>query len=396
MLARMRIAIVYDCLFPHTVGGGERAYRQIAQSLSSDHEVTYLTMRQWGDEGPGDTSFKVIAVARDRALYGTDGSRRITPTLAFGWGVFWHLLRHAGRYDVVQSISFPYFSVIGAKLALWLRRSRAPLVVDWIEAWTRDYWIEYTGAVAGRIGFVVQQLAMRLSDRVYTYSRVHERRLVDALGQERVTRLTGLFEEPVHYADAGLAPSEPHVIYAGRHIPEKNVTALPAALEELMRRRPEVTATIFGRGPDAETVSTEIERRGLGDRVSMPGFVDVEEISSAMRQASCLVLPSRREGYGLVVLEANSAGTPVVTVAGPDNAATELVDDGTNGFVATEASPEALADALEAAIDGGQELRERTFNHYRAHAEEYALSSSLEAFAQAYRAGADRDAIARS
>ena len=48
----------------------------------------------------------------------------------------------------------------------------------------------------------------------------------------------------------------------------------------------------------------------------------------------CLVLPSRREGYGLVVIEAAAHGTPSVVVADPDNAAVELVTEGVNGFIA--------------------------------------------------------------
>ena len=44
----MRICIVYDCLFPYTVGGAERWYRNLAERLAAEgHEVTYLTLRQW-------------------------------------------------------------------------------------------------------------------------------------------------------------------------------------------------------------------------------------------------------------------------------------------------------------------------------------------------------------
>src|SRR5918995_789717 len=44
----MRICVVYDCLFPYTIGGGERWYRNLAERLHADgHEVTYLTLRQW-------------------------------------------------------------------------------------------------------------------------------------------------------------------------------------------------------------------------------------------------------------------------------------------------------------------------------------------------------------
>ena len=69
------------------------------------------------------------------------------------------------------------------------------------------------------------------------------------------------------------------------------------------------------------------------------------------------MLPSRREGYGLVVVEACAAGTPAVVVADPDNAATELIEEGVNGFVAASASPQDLAAAILRVRDAGPALR---------------------------------------
>ena len=73
-----------------------------------------------------------------------------------------------------------------------------------------------------------------------------------------------------------------------------------------------------------------------------------------------MVLPSRREGYGLVVVEAAARGVPSVVVADVDNAATELVDEGENGFVAPSASPEDLAAAILRVRDAGPALRTST------------------------------------
>jgi hypothetical protein len=42
----MRIAVLHDCLYPHTVGGAERWLRELALALASEHEVPYLTRRQ--------------------------------------------------------------------------------------------------------------------------------------------------------------------------------------------------------------------------------------------------------------------------------------------------------------------------------------------------------------
>src|SRR6185503_3303157 len=99
------------------------------------HEVTYLTRRQWEKGAEPGAPFPVIAVAPGGPLYTRTGRRRIWPPLRFGFAVFWHLLRHGGRYDVIHSDAFPYFSLIGAWLALRIRR-RSGLLVDWFEVWS--------------------------------------------------------------------------------------------------------------------------------------------------------------------------------------------------------------------------------------------------------------------
>src|SRR3954447_3846491 len=153
----MRICLVYDCLFPYTVGGAERWYRNLGERLGADgHDVTYLTLRQWedGDE-PEIPGMRVVAVGPRMALYTDRGRRRILPPLVFGLGVLRHLALR-GRYDVVHTASFPYFSLLAAGLVRVFRRFR--LVVDWHELWTLEYWREYLGAAAGRIGWLVQHL----------------------------------------------------------------------------------------------------------------------------------------------------------------------------------------------------------------------------------------------
>ena len=115
----MRICIVYDCLFPHTVGGAERWYRDLAQRLAEEgHEVTYLTLRQWprGERADLDGRVRVVTAGPRMALYTSSGRRRILPPLVFGLGVLLHLLRRGRRYDVVHTCSFPYFPLLSAAL----------------------------------------------------------------------------------------------------------------------------------------------------------------------------------------------------------------------------------------------------------------------------------------
>ena len=375
----MRICLVYDCLFPHTVGGAERWYRTLAEGLAAaGHDVTYVTMRQWGDEGvSAPAGVDVVAVAPDMELY-SGGRRRVLPPLAFGAGVLWHLARHGKRYDVVHTASFPYFSLLAAGAVRRIRRYR--LVVDWFEVWTRDYWRSYIGR-AGLIGWAVQRLCMRIRQRAFSTSRLYARRLGDegfAQEVEIVRPYTGTLEpgEP--------ATPQPLVVYAGRHIPEKDVPALLPAIAAARERAPELRSLILGDGPDRGRVLELIQELGLDDVVEAPGFVSAERVQEALRHATCLALPSRREGYGLVVVEAAAYGTPSVVVAGSDNAAVELIDEGVNGFVAASASPRDLADAILRVHTAGAQLRDSTRDWFAGNARELSVESVVERVTAAY------------
>ena len=122
------------------------------------------------------------------------------------------------------------------------------------------------------------------------------------------------------------AAAEPLVVFAGRHIPEKRVPALVPALALARERIPELRGEVLGDGPEREEVLRLRSQHGLDDVLDVPGFVSAERVERALARALCMVLPSRREGYGMVVIEAAALGTPSIVVAGPDNAAAELVE----------------------------------------------------------------------
>lgn len=378
----MRVCLVYDCLFPYTVGGAERWYRNLGERLAADgHEVTYLTLRQWGrDERADVPGVRVVSAGPRMELYASGGRRRVLPPLVFGVGVLWHLLRHGRRYDVVHTASFPYFSLLAAALVRPLRRFR--LVVDWFEVWSAEYWHEYLGRVGGRVGGAVQALCLRVPQRAFCFSQLHARRLRDAPVNGELTVLEGMYagseavREPV--------PAEPMVVFAGRHIPEKRVPAIVPALAIARERIPGLRGQILGDGPEREEVLRLRSEHGLDEALDVPGFVSAERVESALARALCMVLPSRREGYGMVVIEAAALGTPSVVVADPDNAAADLVVEGENGYVAPSATPEDLAAAIEHVHADGQALRERTAGWFRANARRLSLESSLETVLAAY------------
>ena len=381
----MRCCLAYDCLYPWTVGGAELWYRNLAERLAADgHEVTYLTRLQWGASEPPDIpGVRVIAVSRADELYGSGGNRRTVPPLRFGAGVLRHLWRHGRDYDVVHLCSFPYFSVLAAAAAR--RHGRYRLVIDWFELWTRDYWLRYLGAARGRVGYAIQRRCVRVRHRAFCFSRLHRDRLLAEGFRGEATVLAGLLGPEVSATERP-RPADPLIVYAGRHIAEKRVPAVVAAIAELRRRGHDVGGLILGDGPERPAVLAAIAEHGLQEHVSAPGFVTREEVDEAMARALCLVQPSEREGYGLVVVEAAAHGAPVVVVDGPDNAAVELVEPGVNGFVAASAGAADLADAIEAVQQAGPELRASAAGWFDQNAQRLSVAGSLAAVAASYRA----------
>jgi len=380
----LRICLVYDCLFPYTVGGAERWYRNLAQRLAAEgHDVTYLTLRQWPRAQRGVLpGVRVVAAGPRMALYHEAGQRRIAPPLVFGAGVLWHLLRHGHRYDVVHTASFPYFSLLAAALVRPLRRFR--LVVDWFEFWSADYWREYLGGARGRVGHAVQALCLRVRQHAFAFAELTAGRLRAHGLRGEVTVLRGLYVGAL--SPPAPVPAEPLVVFAGRHIPEKRAPAVVPAVGLARATLPDLRGRVLGDGPERPAVLAAIAEHGLADVVEAPGFVPTEDVERDLARALCLVLPSRREGYGLVVVEAASLGTPTVLVRDPDNAATELIDDGVNGFVAASASPADLADAIVRVHAAGGGLRASTAAWFAEHAAGLSVDASLDAVAASYGA----------
>jgi glycosyltransferase involved in cell wall biosynthesis len=256
-------------------------------------------------------------------------------------------------------------------------------VVDWHEIWTLEYWQDYLGPIGGRVGWVVQSLCLRIPQRAFCFSRLHERRLHVSGVRGELTVLEGEYSGPP-FARVR-APAEPIVVFAGRHIPDKRVDALIPAIVLARTKMPDLRAVLFGDGPERTAVLESIRAHGLEGVVEAPGFVEAGRVEQALATSLCLVLPSRREGYGLVLLEAMAKGTPAIVVSGPDNAATELISEGQNGFVAPSASAEDLAAAILRVRSAGQSLRDSTVRWFEANAGRLSLEQSLETVVSSYR-----------
>jgi glycosyltransferase involved in cell wall biosynthesis len=395
----LRIAIVYDCLFPYTVGGGERWYNQLVEGLvEANAEVTYLTRRQW-DEAPDIPGVRVVAVSGRTKLYDGRGKRRLLPTISFGLGLLVWMSRHRRAFDVVQLASFPFWSVLAVRIALVGTGTR--VVVDWFEIWSLKFWRSYAGAAVGTIGYLVQRLCLSLSPRIIVLSPSNADRL-RALGRtDPPLVLAGFLPSSDRFGrgnDESVPDYPPYVLFAGRHIQDKGVDLLPEAFAIAHQTIPELRFVIAGDGPLRGSVKRGCEDRGLEKVVDMPGFVSPEELERLMTRASCVVVPSRREGYGYIPVEAMGEGVPVITAGFDENLAVNNIEPGRNGFVADPPTPQHIADRILEVLAGGEALRRTTLDWYEEHATtrtaEHSVSQMIQAHAD-WRAEPKRHQFAK-
>lgn len=139
----------------------------------------------------------------------------------------------------------------------------------------------------------------------------------------------------------GLAADTRFVLFAGRLQPQKDPILLIRSFAAL--NEPKVHLLIAGEGDLRDEISSEISRFGLCERVTMLGSLPQAKLAQLQRVCNVFVLTSAYEGLPLVVLEALSCGTPVVTTRCGE---TPNLLSANSGVVCQESTPVEIADAL--------------------------------------------------
>ncbi len=137
-------------------------------------------------------------------------------------------------------------------------------------------------------------------------------------------------------------PEPPTALFVGVLERYKNVDGLAAAWRRVADRVPDARLVVVGKGPlrgEVETLAAE-----LPGRVELTEVLPPEGVAAALDDATLLVLPSRHEGLGRVVIEAFARGRGVV--ASRAGGVLDLVDDGVQGLLVDPEDTAGLADAL--------------------------------------------------
>lgn len=333
----MKIAFVYDAVYPWVKGGAEMRIHELGKRLSiRGHEVHIFGVKWW--EGKDTFEYEGMTlhgVCKARNLY-VNGRRSISEAIIFAAKLFPELRKE--NFDLIDVSVFPYFSCFTVKAVSILEK--VPLVFTWHEVWD-DYWYEYLGR-AGIFGQLVEKAVSKLSDNNIAVSNWTKDRL-ELLGVpgEKITVIPNgidfkkICESEPDWGNppVNLESKIYDITFAGRLIKEKNVDLLIKAVALLKADFPYIRCCIVGDGPEKAALVELAKRTGVYENVEFAGFQEYGALIGKIKASKVFVLPSSREGFGIVVIEAFACGVPVVTVRAKYNAAQGLVEDGVDGFI---------------------------------------------------------------
>ena len=189
--------------------------------------------------------------------------------------------------------------------------------------------------------------------------------------------------------------SERVFLFSGSLISRKGVDLLARAFVRLAREVPHVRLKIVGEGELRESLVQTL--RAVSERVEFVGFRDWDELPGEYARADVLCVPSRYDGWGLVVPEGLASGLPVIATDRM-GAALEFVETGCNGWLIPAGDEEAILKAMREAVllpdeklnQSRHQARESVSAHTLRHGAERFVSFAQEGIDDWVRAKAQR------
>jgi glycosyltransferase involved in cell wall biosynthesis len=363
----MKIAIVYDMVYPYSIGGVEVRNFSLAETLAKKGYDVHLygVKLWWGPDKIKRNGVFIHGVCRYKHKYDFKGRRSIIEPILFSFKLFLALFRE--KFDIIDCSAFPYFPCFSCKFYSILKK--VPLIITWHEVW-QDYWYSYLGSFKGFFGLIIERIVAKLTNKIISVSDRTKGDLVNlGISNENIDVIYNWIDvEKIKWLELDKEKSD--IIYAGRHLKHKNIDLLIRSLVLVKKKYPKIKAVITGEGPETKKLKFLTKKLGLEDNIDFLGFIeDHFKVYSKMKSSKIFVLPSILEGFGIVSIEANACGLPVITIKSRKNAAADLIENGKNGFICNLTEQE-LANNIIKLLDDNS-LRGKMGNISKKYAEKY-------------------------
>lgn len=340
-------------------GGSERYVEQMARGLvARGARVTVFCAAH--DNAP-----------RDEVVDGVRFMRRGTKLDIYALGVLHLLTRRLGKVDLVVDVQngLPFFTRLG---------TRRPVVVL-VHHVHREQWpVVYPGRM-GKLGWWIES---RLAPLLYrrsqyiTVSRASRDELI-TLGVDS-TRIAVVHNgtEPAPHVDTRRSRT-PALTVLGRLVPHKQVEHAIDAVAWLRERHPDLRLAVVGSGWWEDDLKKYAAERGVADLVSFEGHATEKRKHELLAWSWVMLLPSLKEGWGLVVGEAGGHGVPTIAYHAAGGTRESIVH-GRSGLLVSDHTE--FVKSVEKLIRDGDE-RNRLGEGARARSRTFAWEHSQESFA---------------
>jgi glycosyltransferase involved in cell wall biosynthesis len=336
MIERRRALLLFTSVF---VNGGIQRFNQTLLDACAEigQPCRVLSLNDTPDSINGREQSPGISIT------GFAGNR-----WRFALGIWKALVREPYGHVLIGHVNF----LVIVCLAVAASRRRAPrslLVAHGIEVWSH---------IDG-----LRRRAMRRIDRVLCVSDYTRQRIIDQVPGIDAGRLT-VFPNALARIWRRIAPILPPRPFPDRFIlsvtrlePGDRYKGIASVIEAFsMLEDQSLHYLVVGQGSDVNFLQAVAEHHGVEGRVHfLPGISDTE-MATLYQKCEAFVLPSGKEGFGIVFLEAMFFGAPVI--AAHEKGAIDVVRDGETGLAVRFGDSTAIKDAIER-LSTDSELRTR-------------------------------------
>ena len=353
---RLRVAFLNWRDAGHPEAGGAEVFleRVSAELAALGHQVTVCVSRYAG--------------ALPRELVGDVTYVRLGGRLSVYPRVFAWLLRHRARFDVAIDVQ--------NGLPFWTPALGKP-VVNVTHHLHREQWPEVFGPVRAHLGWWLES---RLAPRIYRHCQYftvsaatrQELALVGVDPARVSVGYSGLHDGGLPFAVDETREGTPTLVVLGRLVPHKRVELAIDAVANLRELFPGLRLNVVGGGYWQPALERHARHMGVADLVTFTGVVDEARKRELLARAWVNLLPSLKEGWGLVVVEAGIHGTPTVAFRSAGGTAESVLHDQTGVLVD---DPAQFVAAVSGLLSDPKEAR-RLGRAARTHAAQFTWAST--------------------
>lgn len=255
----------------------------------------------------------------------------------FGYEISNELLSDVVRcdYDIIHVHS--YYLLMYDFLALAKKLNNKPLIAH------------YHGGDPSMLLFplkILKRITLHLADKIITVNKAERQRLIKywKLPHEKVAYLPNGVDTNLFKPRSDVEKEDNVVLFVGNLILGKGLESLIPAFVKCKQHIKDLKLWIVGDGYLRPKLEEKVKVLGLSEDIKFLGRIKHEQLSYIYNRASVTVLPSRKEGFPLVLVESMACGTPTISTF--NEGSVDIISDGVDGLLVPQNNIEALSRAI--------------------------------------------------